>query len=132
MFQKTREALDQLDAVLANLDGVAEEVWAVLTALRSDDGLEEPRFKLLTTAHIRAAAFPKLDAEVNREGYVPRLMTARSSFPGMRRSDCPWTPALLFPLTHSTRHTLRAAEVLDLPTSGHVERDEATGAVPSG
>ena len=62
MRDKTREALDAIDEVLARNDTVAGELWEVLTALRGPDGFDSYRAKTDYTARIRATAFPKAAA----------------------------------------------------------------------
>lgn len=67
MEKRTREVLDQIDAVLSKGNVVSEEVWNVLTALRGpDNGESEP--KRVATVPIRRAAFPRTTEAHNNFG----------------------------------------------------------------
>lgn len=60
-----REVLDIIDEALARNDHEAEQLWAVLTALRGPDS-NNSDLKLRTTAVIRSRAFPRT-AKIARE-----------------------------------------------------------------
>lgn len=70
MLPQTRAALDYLDTLLAVGDESAKELATVLAALRGPDHIGDAHLKDLTTARIRAVAFPRTCHRSLVRGYV--------------------------------------------------------------
>lgn len=104
-----REALDQIDAILASDDNeLSGALWDVLTALRGpDNGSEDLKFR--TTVYIRSAAFPKTTAAVNN-------LASRKAFFGGSASYQPLSKEECIKNWHFANHTRLAAKHLGLST----------------
>ncbi len=67
MSPKVREALDQIDKVLAVGDADARALWSVLSALRGPDS-KDYALKSATTSVIRYTAFPLAAKHADKHG----------------------------------------------------------------
>jgi hypothetical protein len=122
MLKKVREALDAIEDVLLVEDTAAQDLWAILSALRGPDDKQFRETKRQTTVPIRRNAFPRLAAQVSKKpSHGMRLTGGRqASFYGIgllplqRLGSVPWLNDEEYP--HFVVHTemaLRAFEHTD-------------------
>lgn len=109
---KVRIALDAIDKVLSVGDQEAQDLWAVLTALRGPDGTNYTA-KAHTTVAIRRAAFPKTTqrhADYNDGIFIADYGHAYSTYNRAAVVDNPEYAASSYFYTHADS----AARVLGL------------------
>jgi len=108
--------LDQIERWLARNDSDSEDLWAVLTALRSCDRDEDYKTaldrKYRVTVPIRRAAFPRLAANYNDVDFAI-FTTPRGEGYTSRRVDLSKHESAI-PMTHFFSHAVHAAGALGL------------------
>lgn len=127
MLPETRKALDDLDLVLSQGTQASRELWAVLSALRGPDRLND-QLKRAFTEPVRVAAFP-LTAQADTEGrialgaafshdrYDERLMKQERALVDMSVLNSYQEPFYNYPVPisrHYLLHVSSAAHVLGL------------------